>query len=139
MKDPERLEFSFSGLKTAVRYQIASPDCKDLSTVKLEPPRIADLAASFQEAVVDCLVGKSLQALQATGLKRLCVGGGVAANRRFRTQLGEVAKKHKFDFLIAPLELCTDNAVMGAIAFERLKAGLVDDLDLDVAPGLVRK
>ncbi len=139
LKDSERLEFSFSGLKTAVRYQIASPDCKDLSTVKLEPQRIADLAASFQEAVVDCLVGKSLQALQATGLKRLCVGGGVAANRRFRTRLGEVAKKHEFDFLIAPLELCTDNAVMGAIAFERLKAGLVDDLDLDVAPGLVRK
>jgi len=139
LKDPERLEFSFSGLKTAVRYQIASPDCKDLSTVKLESQQIADLAASFQEAVVDCLVGKSLQALETTGLNRLCVGGGVASNQRFRTRLAEVAKKHQFDFLIAPLELCTDNAVMGAIAFERLQAGLVDGLDLDVAPGLVRK
>lgn len=137
--DDQRLEFSFSGLKTAVRYAIAGPGKPDFRSVTLTPKQIADLAASFQEAVVDCLVEKSLHALKKTGLRRLCVGGGVAANQRFRERLSQTLAKRRVDLVIAPLELCTDNAVMGAIAFERLRAGLVDGLNLDLLPGLVRR
>jgi N6-L-threonylcarbamoyladenine synthase len=102
------------------------------------PSAVADLAASFQEAVVDCLVGKAMAALEQTGLRTLCVGGGVAANAHFRQRLAEEAKQRKIELHIALLRLCTDNAVMGALAIERWKAGLVEPLDLDVLPGVVR-
>ncbi len=135
----ERLDFSFSGLKTAVRYAIAGPGRPDPSTVKLSGQQIADLAASFQEAAVDCLVGKALAALEQTGMKTLCVGGGVAANGRLRTRLREETERAGIELHIAPLQLCTDNAVMGAIAVERLKAGHIEPLDLDGFPGVVRR
>jgi len=146
----DRLAFSFSGLKTAVRYHLfgvgdtkaANPRAADVSPPVLSPPvsesEIADVAASFQEAAVDCLVGKSVQALKQTGLSTLCVGGGVAANARFRQKMEAAAQEKGFRLLIAPLSLCTDNAVMGAIAIERYQAGLFESLDLDVSPGLVR-
>jgi N6-L-threonylcarbamoyladenine synthase len=138
LSDKDHLDFSFSGLKTAVRYQIAGPGKVDFSRLDLQPQQVADLAASFQEAVVDCLVGKAELAMRKTGLETLCVGGGVAANSRLRQRLAESAQEHGWQLHIAPLELCTDNAVMGAIAVERLKAGLVESLDLDVQPGMVR-
>ena len=68
----------------------------------------------------------------------LCVGGGVAANRRLRERLREATERAGVELHVAPMELCTDNAVMGAIAVERLKAGLVEPLDLDIHPGLIR-
>ncbi|MCL4202562.1 MAG: tRNA (adenosine(37)-N6)-threonylcarbamoyltransferase complex transferase subunit TsaD [Pirellulaceae bacterium] len=139
LNDDQRLDFSFSGLKTAVRYEIAGPGRPDFTAIDLPRQRVADLAASFQEAVVDCLVGKAGLAIRTTGLQRLCVGGGVAANRRLRDRLQETADRDGFELLIAPMALCTDNAVMGAIAIERLKAGLTESLDLDVYPGLVRR
>ena len=80
VNEPERLQFSFSGLKTAVRYLIHGPGRPVDPRPDLPPQRIADIAASFQEAVVDCLVDKSLRALAHTGRQTLCVGGGVAAN-----------------------------------------------------------
>jgi len=138
LDDPDRLDFSFSGLKTAVRYQIVGPGKHDFRSVQLQPQQVADLAASFQEAVVDCLVGKSLHALQRTGFRTLCVGGGVAANQRLRQRLSEEAARQGFRLFLAPLELATDNAVMGAIAIERLKAGLVEPLDIEVSPGPLR-
>jgi N6-L-threonylcarbamoyladenine synthase len=132
------LDFSFSGLKTAVRYSIAGPGKPDFASLNLSPRQVADVAASFQEAVVDSLVAKSLLALEATQLSRLCVGGGVAANRLLRQRLQSAADNRGFELHIAPPELCTDNAVMGAIAFERLRAGKTETLDLDILPGLVR-
>ncbi len=138
IKDEERLDFSFSGLKTAVRYEIAGPGKPDFAELNLSEQQVADLSASFQEAVVDCLVAKSMLALKRTQLNRLCVGGGVAANRRLRARLEDEATAADIELHIAPLELCTDNAVMGAIAVERLKAGSTDSLDLDITPGLVR-
>ncbi|MBN1395868.1 MAG: tRNA (adenosine(37)-N6)-threonylcarbamoyltransferase complex transferase subunit TsaD [Pirellulales bacterium] len=154
----ERLDFSFSGLKTAVRYAIEGAggkgrvsDCTNRkSEIKkqksplpsplssLPSQLVPDLAASFQEAVVDCLVGKALAALERTDSRILCVGGGVAANRRLRDRLDEEARRRNVELHVAPPDLCTDNAVMGAIAVERLRAGLVEELDLDVLPGLVR-
>jgi N6-L-threonylcarbamoyladenine synthase len=138
LNDPARLEFSFSGLKTAVRYQIVGAGRPDFSTLNLDPQQVADLAASFQEAVIDCLVGKAMLAIERTGLKILCVGGGVAANGRFRQRLEDATRRAGVELHIPPLRLCTDNAVMGAIAVERIKAGMVEGLDLDVFPGLVR-
>lgn len=132
------LDFSFSGLKTAVRYAIAGPGKPDFSKLQLAPQQIADLAASFQASVVDSLVAKSTLALETTGLRTLCVGGGVAANRLLRQRLQTAADQRRFELHIAPPELCTDNAVMGAIAFERLAAGKTESLDLDILPGLVR-
>ena len=139
LHDRDRLDFSFSGLKTAVRYAIAGPGKPDFDKIRLAPQQVADLAASFQEAAVDCLVAKAFLALEQTGLATLCVGGGVAANGRLRRRLHEQSQSRSMRLFIAPLRLCTDNAVMGAIAVERYRAGLFEPLDLDVAPGLVRK
>jgi N6-L-threonylcarbamoyladenine synthase len=138
LRDEERLDFSFSGLKTAVRYTIAGPGKPNAAGAKLTEKQIADLAASFQEAVVDCLVGKAYLALKKTGFHTLCCGGGVAANKRLRERLTEEAARRNVRLFIAPVALCTDNAVMGAIAVERLKAGLVEELDLDAYPGVIR-
>ena len=139
LKDRQRLDFSFSGLKTAVRYKIAGPGRQNFAEIRLTPTEVADLAASFQEAVVDCLVGKAILATNLTGLKTLCVGGGVAANARLRCRLEEQSTEAGLRLHVAPLALCTDNAVMGAIAVERYRAGKFESLDLDVQPGLVRK
>lgn len=133
-----RLDFSFSGLKTAVRYAIAGPGKPDFSQCHLSTQQVADLAASFQEAVVDTLVTKTRLALQQTGLLTLCVGGGVAANQLLRERLGMMAQEERIQLHIAPHHLCTDNAVMGAIAIERLRAGKTESLDLDAIPGLIR-
>ena len=138
LNEPERIAFSFSGLKTAVRYKIAGHGRVDFSKLDLSEQQVADRAASFQEAVVDCLVGKAVQALRLAKLDTLCVGGGVAANARLRERLEEAADTENFTLHIAPLRLCTDNAVMGAIAVERINAGLTAPLDLDVLPGLIR-
>jgi N6-L-threonylcarbamoyladenine synthase len=159
LDDPERLDFSFSGLKTAVRYTLERqraggwetgdgskvPTTSGQTETSDSPPSpvpsqqplspIADIAASFQEAVIDCLVGKAELALQTTGFKTLCVGGGVAANSRFRERLALAARSGQFTLHVPPLALCTDNAVMGAIAIERFRAGLFEDLTLDIGPG----
>jgi N6-L-threonylcarbamoyladenine synthase len=152
LDDPSRLDFSFSGLKTAVRYLLEKQgarydrhgDENGSSTVSREPGqsrggqgnvRIADVAASFQEAVVDCLVGKAELALSKTGYRTLCVGGGVAANKRLRERLEQSATERGYELHVPPLSLCTDNAVMGAIAVERIRAGKFADLSLDVLAG----
>jgi N6-L-threonylcarbamoyladenine synthase len=135
LDDPTRLDFSFSGLKTAVRYSVVGPGKLEGGGRRLQPQEVADVAASFQEAVIDCLVGKAELAIVRTGYSTLCVGGGVAANKRFRERLEGSAAEHGYELHVPPLALCTDNAVMGAIAVERLRAGIVEDLSLDVLPG----
>ncbi len=95
LDDRERLDFSFSGLKTAVRYLVAGPGKLDGGPTiaqNLDPTETADIAASFQEAVVDCLVDKAELALAKTRYRTLCVGGGVAANSRFRQRLEASAR-----------------------------------------------
>jgi N6-L-threonylcarbamoyladenine synthase len=139
LKDAQRLEFSFSGLKTAVLYEVAGTPPRDYDPKSLAPQYVADLAASFQEAVVDVLVAKCRQALAKCRRNRLCVGGGVAANARLRERLEEAARSDGFAVVIPPLSLCTDNAAMSAIAWELLSRGETADLDLDVSAGLVRR
>jgi N6-L-threonylcarbamoyladenine synthase len=135
----ERLEFSFSGLKTSVLYEVAGHPPGEYDPKKIPAQRLADLAASFQEAVVEILVSKCRQALTQRGRKTLCVGGGVAANTRFREKLNELATRDGIDVVLPPLWLCTDNAAMSAIGWELLKQGRVADLHLDVTAGLVRR
>jgi N6-L-threonylcarbamoyladenine synthase len=110
------LEFSFSGLKTAVMTLVRN-------TVIDEAAR-ADVAAEFQEAVVDVLVAKCRAALAATGHRRLVIAGGVGANRRLRERLDATARAGGFEVFYPELELCTDNGAMIALAGAlRLRAG----------------
>lgn len=142
LDDDTRLAFSFSGLKTAVRYKLieltGGDPCDTPDVARLGDAQINDIAAGFEEAVVDCLVGKAELALQQSGFSTLCVGGGVAANERLRQRLAESAEHRGYELYIPPLSLCTDNAVMGAIAIERYREGRFESLDLDVSPGLER-
>jgi N6-L-threonylcarbamoyladenine synthase len=132
MKD-DRLDFSFSGLKTAVLYTVCGQDLSRAATTLTQQER-ADLAASFQVAVVDVLVEKSRQALKRTGLKRLAVGGGVAANRSLRAALERMATEEKAELFIPPMKLCTDNAAMAAVAVEKWRRQDWAPPDLDAVP-----
>lgn len=111
--------FSFAGLKSAVERAVASG-----------VHRPGDIAASFQQAVVDCLVDRTALALGKTDARALVVAGGVAANQSIRKALTELAKREGRSFSVPPVWLCTDNAAMIAWAgAERFAAGLVDPLD----------
>jgi N6-L-threonylcarbamoyladenine synthase len=134
----EGFDFSFSGLKTAVRYSIVGPGHQDFSQLKLSDQQKADVCAAFEAAVVDVLVAKTLKAVKQFRSQRLIVGGGVAANGFLREQLQRSAAEHEFELIIAPMKLCTDNAVMGAIALEKIQRGEYAALDLDITPGLQR-
>ncbi len=138
LADHNTLNLSFSGLKTAVRYHLVGTGKQDFSTLSLSLEQQQDMAASFQQAALDCVVGKAELAMRRTGHQRLCVGGGVAANSQLREQLSRMAKRLGVELLIAPLELCTDNAVMGAIAWEKFDRGQFAPLDIDIHAGLLR-
>lgn len=135
--DRDRLDMSFSGLKTAVRYLVRPPG----SGRDVPPPQgrdLADLAASFQQAAVDTILAKVELAVARTGCKAVAVGGGVAANRQLREAVDALGRRRGLRVFIPPRSLCTDNAAMGAIAWERLERGDDDGLDLDVRPGTDR-
>jgi N6-L-threonylcarbamoyladenine synthase len=123
------LEFSFSGLKTSLLYKLRE------MVVPLTPEQIADLAASYQEAIVQVLVTKAVAALHQSKLSALAVAGGVSANSRFRTVLGEYATSSRIRLSIPPLEFCTDNAAMIASAGRQLlMSGERLSSDLDISP-----
>jgi N6-L-threonylcarbamoyladenine synthase len=136
----DRLDFSFSGLKTAVLYTVHGQDALSRLRAERHKPVVlpaalrADLAASFQQAVVDVLVEKARQALARTGLKRLAVGGGVAANRCLRRALADMTRREGAELFIAPPQMCTDNAAMAAMAVEKWRAGDLASLYLDAEP-----
>jgi N6-L-threonylcarbamoyladenine synthase len=129
----DRLDFSFSGLKTAVLHSFAGQDSP--RPAPLPPGRArADLAASFQQAVVDVLVAKCRQAVRQTGLARLAVGGGVAANKALRSALEAMTCAEGAELFIPPQSLCTDNAAMAAQAVEKWRRQDFAALDLDATP-----
>ncbi len=113
------LDFSFSGLKTAVLTkvrEIGSPD----------EQQCADIARGFQDAIVEVLVKKSMRALKESGLKQLVVAGGVGANRELRRQLDAQAAKARISVFYPELEFCTDNGAMIALAGAlRFQAGVL--------------
>lgn len=124
MLHSKNLDFSFSGLKTAVMTQARKIEAEHGSVPDAQR---ADLAASTEEAIVDVLAVKSLQAMKHSGLKRLVVAGGVGANRILRERLTSAMAKMGGTVYFPPLELCTDNGAMIAFAAAmRINAGLVD-------------
>jgi N6-L-threonylcarbamoyladenine synthase len=104
-RDPG-LDFSFSGLKTAVLYR-----CKELGPEGVQERR-ADLAASFQKAVVDQLVAKLRRGLKKGHWEAVALGGGVAANGPLRTAVAELCEREGVRLKLVPITLCTDNAAM---------------------------
>ena len=119
--------FSFSGLKTAVRQLII-----ELGAEAGRAATLADICASFQAAVADCLADRTRNALRARpDIPRLVIAGGVAANRVIGERMGALALEEGVDLVIPPARLCTDNGVMIAWAgVERLGKGLIDGIDV---------
>lgn len=127
LHDPH-LDFSFSGLKTAVLYTLQREP---------SPPAVNDLAASFQQAVIDILVGKTLRAAQQTGHRTIALSGGVSLNRALRDTLAQACQHRGLTLATAPPQLCTDNAAMIAFAaLLRHLAGESSPLDGDIHPNL---
>jgi len=121
-------DFSFSGMKTAVLYTLQ----------KLTPPYpVADLAASFQQAVVEILVGKTLRAAKSHGYDLVAVSGGVSMNRAVRSAFEKACKKHALGFAVADGDFCTDNAAMiGFAGLLRHLAAESTPLASDIHPNL---
>ena len=128
-------DFSFSGLKTALRISGGQNKGK-----KPAPDFIANAAASLQAAIADILADRTKNALEhlqetGQGITALVVAGGVAANQAIRARLTTLAAKHGLGFVAPPLALCTDNGAMVAWAgLERLRLGLIDNLDTAARP-----
>lgn len=136
MLGPESLDFSFSGIKTAVLYHCKGQDMKGTDQVpNMGPQQIADIAASFQAAVVDVLVEKTRRAADLVGARTILLGGGVAANTALRQAMARMCQQsspHRA-FLVAQKRYCTDNAVMVAsLGYHLYKAGILAGLDLEV-------
>ncbi|MCX6900535.1 MAG: tRNA (adenosine(37)-N6)-threonylcarbamoyltransferase complex transferase subunit TsaD [Verrucomicrobia bacterium] len=155
LNDPD-FDFSFSGIKTSVlywlrkweqkemadgRWQMAAsgspPSAFDAPRPTLPAQTLNDLCASFQQAVVDVLVGKAIAAALAMRVRFVTVSGGVACNGALRDQLAAACRRHGIELLMADRKLCTDNAGMIAgLGWHKLQAGLRSPLDLDAQPNL---
>jgi N6-L-threonylcarbamoyladenine synthase len=131
----ESLDFSFSGVKTAVLYYCRGQDMKGEDKVdSMSEQEIADIAASFQAAVIDVLVKKTQRATKKIGANTILLGGGVAANSHLRDALQKMCDNTvpPKKLLVAPKQYCTDNAVMVAsLGYHKFKAKLFADLSLE--------
>ena len=120
------LDFSFSGLKTALLYRV-----RDLGEAAAAE-RGADLAASYQRAIVGALVERLRQAIERERVERVAIGGGVAANSELRRRVGELAEELGAELWVPPMDLCTDNAAMiAAVARHQTPIAYPGYLDLD--------
>ena len=142
MLDQDNLDFSFSGLKTAVLNLTQQLGTQQIGTQQLESGAAAcsqqdkaDIAAGFQEAIVDVLTAKCVRAIHTTAMSQLVVAGGVGANRRLRSRIDAAANKAGFRVFYPPIELCTDNAAMVALAGAmRIKHGQTGALPFSAQP-----
>ncbi|MEI8341542.1 MAG: tRNA (adenosine(37)-N6)-threonylcarbamoyltransferase complex transferase subunit TsaD [Verrucomicrobiota bacterium] len=127
MMHTDDFNFSFSGLKTAVRYMLP----------KLQGEKMSDICASFQEAVVDVLVHKTIAAAKSVRTQRIAVSGGVSCNSRLREKFHAACERAGLELLVADPRLCTDNAAMIAyVAAERIALGQSSPLTTDIDPNL---
>jgi N6-L-threonylcarbamoyladenine synthase len=126
-------DFSFSGIKTAVLYKVRGQDAKHPK--KLSPDDVADISASFQEAVVDILLEKGFRACEKHELKTLAIGGGVACNSRLREKGKRMAAERGVNIYFPPPAWSTDNAAMiGGLGYHLFRHGQTASLDLDAVP-----
>jgi N6-L-threonylcarbamoyladenine synthase len=125
-------DFSFSGLKTSVRYFI-----RDHPALLDDPQKVRDLCASVQAAIVEVLVKKTIRAAKREGVRCLTASGGVTCNRALRNELERACKKNGFTLRLAEKKLCTDNAAMIGILAERklLAYAPLPPLDEEIKPG----
>lgn len=136
MLAPDSLDFSFSGVKTAVLYHVHGPGKTSGGLDALSREQLADVAASFQSAVIDVLVRKALLAATKTNTQTIVMGGGVAANGTLRQAMANACEQHGFAFHAVQRAYCTDNAAMIAgLGYHQLCAGDVAALDLDAYAG----
>ena len=127
----ESYNFSFSGMKSAVLNYLNSCQMKGVEIIQ------ADVAASFQQAVIDVLTGNVRRALQETGIKKFAIAGGVASNGTLRKAVEEVCDSYGAEFYRPSPVFCTDNAAMiGAAAYYDYLAGARSGLDLNAVPNL---
>jgi N6-L-threonylcarbamoyladenine synthase len=126
--ESDSLDFSFSGVKTSVVNYV------NQARQKGNTLNIADICASFQEAIADVLVAKTIMAAHTSGVRQIVLAGGVAANKRLRELMSSRGEQEKFDVFLPPIKFCTDNAAMIALAgyhcFKDISAA--DYLDMDV-------
>lgn len=127
LNEKGNFDFSFSGLKTSVLYFLKNnPEA-----------RIEDVAAAFQEAVIDSLLTKTFAAAKTYGINKIVFAGGVAANTRLRERANEIAKEKDINIYFPPIEFCTDNAAMIAmVAYEKAKRGIFSPIDTNAIPYL---
>jgi N6-L-threonylcarbamoyladenine synthase len=132
MLDSGDHNFSFSGLKTAVRYRLA-----DFEGQPSEPTLVSDFSASFQQAVVDVLVKKTVRAARTCGAKVVTISGGVSCNQALRTALGKACDQAGLKLVTAAPRLCTDNAAMIAFAAAlKFQAGFHSAVSDEIDPNL---
>jgi len=123
------LDFSFSGIKTAVLYHVRRNNLKDAKS-------FPDIAASFQERALKVIMDNSLRAMEKYGVNSLVIGGGVSANSRFRDMVLEKSKLKNFKAYFPPIQLCSDNAAMIAgLGYRLYKKGIRSSLDATVKIG----
>ncbi len=131
MLKPGSLDFSFSGLKTAVLYHVHGVGKTTGGLERLSEKNLDDICASFSAAVVDVLVRKTMKAVEQTGVHCVVVGGGVAANSVLRTQLAAACEDHGVSLILTPMGYCTDNAAMiAAMGYHLFRGGRRDSLSL---------
>jgi N6-L-threonylcarbamoyladenine synthase len=131
MLAPDSLDFSFSGLKTALLYHLRGPGAVRPQPV-LAPRELRDLAASYQEAVVDVLIQKLVRAVKRHPVRSLSIGGGVARNERLRERLQQEPALRSLQLILPPLSFCSDNGAMIAlIGHFQLRQGLTAGLELE--------
>jgi len=130
---PDSLDFSFSGIKTAVLYHAKGQNSTRSSPIR-DDISIPDTAASFEAAVVDVMIEKLRRALRREGLRRAVIGGGVAANRYLREKLEELSRNEGVEVRFPDLALCTDNgAMIAGLGHQLFQSGQVADLRLEAS------
>ena len=135
MLGKDSLDFSFSGIKTAVLYYVHGHGKTSGGLEKMSESQLADTAAAFQAAVIDVLIRKAMLAVKQTGLSTVVLGGGVAANKTLRSALEAECQRRALRFFAAKPAYCTDNgAMIAALGYHLLEAGEIADLTLDAYP-----